>query len=227
MQTILANIESLFYVDITDGKTTRRVPLVEVLRKGIEEVKEVGPAVRDAAEELRREVAGLRSDVSAIRQEYRNLASTISAIKVPNALEPSAKLYQVASDLDKAQEGVAKKTKALAEERAKTEALLESKLPQLTAGARKYIITRDYAPWIFALIIVIMAGAVIWGAVEVADERSKVDQRAKSVEQWAKSLQLDQNRGAFADWLIDDWATKNPNTWRTIDKKWREENKDK
>ena len=39
LQTMLANIESLFYVDITDGKTTRRVPLVEVLRKGIEEIK--------------------------------------------------------------------------------------------------------------------------------------------------------------------------------------------
>ena len=53
-----------------------------------------------------------------------------------------------------------------------------------------------------------MGGLIIWGVVEVADERSKVDQRAREVDQWARSVQVDRNRGLFADWLIDEWAPK-------------------
>lgn len=225
LQTILANIESLFYVDITDGKTTRRVPLVEVLRKGLEEIKTEGPAVRDGAEELRREVARLRSDLLSVQKEYNDLGGSIRAIKVPKSMEPSDQLLQVKSELNKAQEGIVKATEEMTEERAKTEEMLERKLPQLTEGARKYIITRDYAPWIFSFIIAIMCGLVIWGAVEVADEKEKVDQRAKEVAQWEKSVHKDRNRGLFADWLVDEWAPKNPKTWQHINRKWEEKNK--
>lgn len=70
-----------------------------------------------------------------------------------------------------------------------------------------------------------MGGLVIWGAVEVADERSKGDQRAREVDQWARSVQVDRNRGLFADWLIDEWAPKNPKTWQTINRNWDEKNK--
>lgn len=225
LQTMLANIESLFYVDITDGKTTRRVPLVEVLRKGIEEIKTEGPAVRDGAEELRREVERLRSDLLSVQKEYHNLEGSIRAIKVPKSIEPSDQLLQVKSELDKVQEGIVKATEEMTEERAKTEEMLERKLPQLTEGARKYIITRDYAPWIFSFVIALMGGLVIWGAVEVADEKEKVDQRAKEVEQWEKSVHKDRNRGLFADWLVDEWAPKNPKTWQNINRKWEEKNK--
>lgn len=226
LQTILANIESLFYVDITDGKTTRRVPLVEVLRKGLEEIKTEGPAVRDGAEELRREVARLRSDLLSVQKEYNDLGGSIRAIKVPKSMEPSDQLLQVKSELNKVQEGIVKATEEMTEERAKTEEMLERKLPQLTEGARKYIITRDYAPWIFSFIIAIMGGLVIWRAVEVAKEGEKVDQRAKEVEQWAKSVRVEQNRGLFADWLIDEWAPKNPKTWQNINRKWEEKVKE-
>ena len=225
LQTILANIESLFYVDITDGKTTRRVPLVEVLRKGIEEIKTEGPAVRDGAEELRREVERLRSDLLSVQKEYHDLEGSIRAINVPKSIEPSDQLLQVKSELDKVQEEIGKATEELIEERAKTEELLERKLPQLTEGARKYIITRDYAPWIFSVVIALMGGLVIWGAVEVADEKEKVDQRAKEVEQWEKSVHKDRNRGLFVDWLVDEWAPKNPKTWQNINRKWEEKNK--
>lgn len=225
LQTILANIESLFYVDITDGKTTRRVPLVEVLRKGIDEIKTEGPAVRDGAEELRSEVARLRSDLLSVQQEYHNLGGSIRAIKVPKSIEPSDQLLQVRSELEELQKAIASVTEELTKERAKTEELLERKLPQLTEGARKYIITRDYAPWIFSFVIALMGGLVIWGAVDVEKKRSKVEQRARAVDQWAKSVQVDRNRGLFADWLFDEWVPQNPKTWQTINREWEEKNK--
>lgn len=82
----------------------------------------------------------------------------------------------------------------------------------------------DTTAYIFA-VDEFLGGVVIWRAVEVSDKESRLDQREREVDQWAKSVQVDRNRGLFADWLIDEWAPKNPKTWQNINRKWEEKNK--